>query len=253
MSTDATPTIPSLADALANADLLFDRAALEGVIADMGRRIDAALDGERAVFLTVMNGALVFGGHLALAIRTDVEFDYVHATRYRGATTGNELHWLREPQVSLVDRTVLLVDDILDEGHTLKAVRDDCLRRGARRVLVVSLCSKQHDRLVEGIAADRIVDDVGAALLGDRAHAVADALGIVVDDVIGAVRARDLRGRVRGAVVDDEHLHGVHAGDGAGDGLERLRKRRFLVEAGDLDDQLHPRRTVAQGSRGWLA
>ncbi|GAB2794232.1 hypoxanthine-guanine phosphoribosyltransferase [Dyella kyungheensis] len=149
-----TTSNPSLAAALAGADLLFDRAALESVIVDMGRDIDAALDGERAVFLTVMNGALIFAGHLALAIRTDVEFDYVHATRYRGATSGSELHWLREPAVDLTDRVVLLVDDILDEGHTLKAVRDDCLRRGARRVLVVSLCTKQHDRLVDGIKAD---------------------------------------------------------------------------------------------------
>lgn len=153
-TTDVSATVPPLAAALASADLLFDRATLEGVIADLGRGIDAALGGERAVFLTVMNGALVFGGHLALAIRTDVEFDYVHATRYRGATSGKELHWLREPQVSLKDRVVLLVDDILDEGHTLKAVRDDCLRRGASRVLVVTLCCKKHDRLVEGITAD---------------------------------------------------------------------------------------------------
>ena len=147
-------TTPSLAAALADADLLFGRTDLESVIADMGRRIDAVLDGERTVFLTVMNGALIFAGHLALAIRTDMEFDYVHATRYRGATSGSELHWLREPAVDLAGRTVLLVDDILDEGHTLKAVRDDCLRRGARRVLVVSLCTKQHDRRVEGITAD---------------------------------------------------------------------------------------------------
>ncbi|WP_130618154.1 hypoxanthine-guanine phosphoribosyltransferase [Dyella amyloliquefaciens] len=147
-------TTPSLAAALADADLLFDRADLESVIADMGRQIDAELDGERAVFLTVMNGALIFAGHLALAIRTDVEFDYVHATRYRGATSGSELHWLREPAADLAGRTVLLVDDILDEGHTLKAVRDDCMRRGARRVLVVSLCTKQHDRLTDGIASD---------------------------------------------------------------------------------------------------
>jgi hypoxanthine phosphoribosyltransferase len=149
-----TASSPTLANALVGADLLFDRPTLESIIANMGRDIDAALDGERAVFLTVMNGALIFAGHLALAIRTDVEFDYVHATRYRGATSGSELHWLREPAVDLTDRTVLLVDDILDEGHTLKAVRDDCMRRGARRVLVVSLCTKQHDRLVDGIKAD---------------------------------------------------------------------------------------------------
>ncbi len=148
-----TPT-PALSDALAHAELLHDRAELEAVIAAMGRQIDVALDGERAVFLTVMNGALIFAGQLALAIRTDLEFDYVHATRYRGATTGSELHWLREPAVALTNRVVLLVDDILDEGYTLKAVRDDCYQRGAKKVLVVSLCTKRHDRLVEGIAPD---------------------------------------------------------------------------------------------------
>ncbi|MBB6246419.1 hypoxanthine-guanine phosphoribosyltransferase [Rhodanobacter sp. A1T4] len=148
-----TPT-PSLADALVGADLLHDRSEIDAVIAEMGHRIDVALNGERAVFLTVMHGALIFAGQLALAIRTDLEFDYVHATRYRGETTGSELHWLREPQVSLVDRVVLLVDDILDEGHTLKAVRDDCYQRGAKRVLIVSLCTKRHDRLAEGITAD---------------------------------------------------------------------------------------------------
>lgn len=148
-----TPT-PSLADALLQSDLLYDREQLEPVIADIGRRIDAALDGERAVFLTVMNGALIFAGQLALSIRTDLEFDYVHATRYRGATSGKELHWLREPMVSLQGRVVLLVDDILDEGHTLKEVREDCYKRGAKKVLIASLCTKRHDRLVEGIASD---------------------------------------------------------------------------------------------------
>ncbi|WEN13975.1 hypoxanthine-guanine phosphoribosyltransferase [Rhodanobacter sp. AS-Z3] len=145
---------PALSDALAQSDLLFDSKTLAPVIADMGKRIDAALNGERAVFLTVMNGALIFAGQLALAIRTDLEFDYVHATRYRGETTGSELHWLREPIVSLTDRVVLLVDDILDEGHTLKEVREDCYKRGAKKVLIASLCTKQHDRLVEGIASD---------------------------------------------------------------------------------------------------
>jgi len=149
-----TTQVPSLAQALASADVLFERAELDAVIADLGRRIDAALDGERAVFLTVMNGALMFAGQLALAIRTDLEFDYVHATRYRGGTAGSELIWLREPHAVLQGRTVLLVDDILDEGHTLKAVRDDCLQRGARRVLIASLCRKLHDRCVAGIDSD---------------------------------------------------------------------------------------------------
>ncbi|MDN5924981.1 MAG: hypoxanthine-guanine phosphoribosyltransferase [Xanthomonadales bacterium] len=146
--------LPPLAEALAHADVLFDRNVLLPAITRMGSEIDAALEGERAVFLAVMNGALVFSGELALAIATDVEIDYVHATRYRGATTGGELRWLRRPRADMRGRSVLLVDDILDEGHTLKAVRDACLGLGARRVLVATLCTKLHDRRVQGIAAD---------------------------------------------------------------------------------------------------
>lgn len=146
--------IPSLAEAMVKAELLHARGELQGIIAAMGTRIDLALAGERAVFLTVMNGALIFAGQLALAIHTDLEFDYVHATRYQGNTTGSELKWLREPVVSMRDRVVLLVDDILDEGHTLKAVREDCYRRGASRVLIATLCTKAHDRVAAGVAPD---------------------------------------------------------------------------------------------------
>ncbi|NID14300.1 hypoxanthine-guanine phosphoribosyltransferase [Luteibacter yeojuensis] len=144
----------SLEEALNNADLLFSREQLDIEISRMGREIDRTLAGERPVFLTVMHGALVFAGQLALSIRTDLEFDYVHATRYRGRTTGSDLHWLRRPEVPLQGRTVLLVDDILDEGHTLKAVRDACFGMGAKRVLLAVLCTKLHGRRAHGIEAD---------------------------------------------------------------------------------------------------
>jgi len=147
-------TPASLEHALAHSDVLFTRDRLDAEIARMGREIDASLAGERPVFLSVMHGALIFAGQLALSIRTDLEFDYVHATRYRGETSGSDLHWLRRPEVPLKDRTVLLVDDILDEGHTLKAVRDACLAMGAKRVLLAVLCTKIHDRRAEGIEAD---------------------------------------------------------------------------------------------------
>lgn len=144
----------TLAEALAQSDVLFDRDQLNQAICRIAADIDAALEGERALYLTVMHGALIFAGELALEIKTDIEFDYVHATRYRGATTGSELHWLREPQCDMQGRTVLLVDDILDEGHTLKAIRENCLARGASRVLIVTLCTKIHDRRTPGIQAD---------------------------------------------------------------------------------------------------
>jgi hypoxanthine phosphoribosyltransferase len=153
-------THPTLADALSRADLIHDNAALDAAIVRVAGELDAALAGERAVFLTVMHGGLMFAAKLALAMRTDLEFDYVHATRYRGATSGAELHWMRQPAATLAGRTVILADDILDEGHTLKAIRDFCRDRGARRVLVAVLCRKVHGRCADGIAADACGVDV---------------------------------------------------------------------------------------------
>lgn len=150
MSAEAHP----LDLALRRASVVHARAPLEAAIARMGADIARALAGERAVFLTVMNGGLFFASPLALAIGCDLEFDYAHATRYGDATQGREVRWLRRPQARLAGRTVLLVDDILDEGYTLAALRDFCADAGARRVLIAVLCVKRHDRRVPGLAAD---------------------------------------------------------------------------------------------------
>ncbi len=147
-------TRPALADALKTAELLFDRAELEARIATMGKEIANALNGDVPVFLTVMNGGLIFGGVLALATPADLEFDYVHATRYRGGTRGHDLLWVKQPRLNLSGRTVLLVDDILDEGHTLKAIRDFCIDEGAARVLIAVLCEKRHNRATPDLRAD---------------------------------------------------------------------------------------------------
>lgn len=143
-----------LAAVLPHAECIHDRAAIETAIARMGAGIREALRGERAVFLTVMNGGLFFAAPLALAIGCDLEFDYVHATRYRGGTAGHDVEWKHRPQVRLAGRTVILVDDILDEGYTLAALRDWCVAEGARRVLIAVLCVKRHARRVAGLEAD---------------------------------------------------------------------------------------------------
>ncbi len=145
-----------LSDVLPTADLLFDRATLEREIARMAAQIDVDYAGERPLFLTVMHGGMLFAALLALQIKTDLEFDYLHATRYRGKTRGAGLNWLRHPQVPMLGRRVLLVDDILDEGQTLLAVREACLREGAEQVRTAVLTRKLHDRCVPGLVADYV-------------------------------------------------------------------------------------------------
>lgn len=154
MSSDARH---ALADVLPDAELIHDRAAIEAAIARMAQRIAADYAGERPVYLTVMHGALPFAGQLALDIGahgTDLEFDYLHATRYRGETSGGTLAWKHRPATPLRGRRVLLVDDIVDEGHTLDAVRAWCVAEGAREVRIAAMVVKRHDRCVPGLCAN---------------------------------------------------------------------------------------------------
>ena len=150
---------PDFASALADAELVHDHITIERAIAGMAVRIGNDYAGDVPVYLTVMQGGLPFAGQLALELgarRLDLEFDYLHATRYRGATSGGALIWKHHPATVLRGRRVLLVDDILDEGHTLGAVRAWCIGQGAQDVRIATLAVKRHDRCVPGMRADYV-------------------------------------------------------------------------------------------------
>jgi hypoxanthine phosphoribosyltransferase len=138
----------------APADLIHDAEAIDAAIDRVAEHLNHDFEGLRPVFLTVMHGGLLFAGQLAPRLSFDCDFDYIHATRYRGDTSGGQLAWIAEPRTPLEGRTVLLVDDILDEGYTLRALRDWCLDQGAATVIIVVLTSKEHDRCVPDLEAD---------------------------------------------------------------------------------------------------
>lgn len=152
-------TSHDLAAALADADLIHDRRSLEREIARMAVSIRNDYAGARPVYLTIMHGGLPFAAQLAMELGQrglDLEFDYLHATRYRGQTTGADLVWKHRPATPLRGRRVLLVDDIVDEGHTLLGIRDWCRAQGAAEVRIAALAVKRHDRCVDGLRADYV-------------------------------------------------------------------------------------------------
>ena len=82
------------------------------------------------------------------------QMDYLHATRYRGATTGGGLIWKRQPPAILDGRHVLVIDDILDEGHTLVAIRKALEEFAPLSLKVAVLADKLHDRRAAGAHAE---------------------------------------------------------------------------------------------------
>jgi hypoxanthine phosphoribosyltransferase len=91
----------------------------------------------------------------------DFLIDYCHLTRYLGGTTGGEIRWLQRPHQDLRGLTVVLVDDIFDEGHTLAELRRHCEQAGAARVLTAVLALKRRARPAADLQPDLWGVEVG--------------------------------------------------------------------------------------------
>ena len=139
----------------AEADCLVTIEQAELALDKMAESITFRYQNNNPLIVCVMNGGLVVTGCLMSRLDFPLEQDYMHATRYRGETEGGELNWLVEPQHSLKDRHVLIVDDILDEGYTLAAIVKHCQNSGAISVDTAVLVEKMHSRK-QGIKADYV-------------------------------------------------------------------------------------------------
>ncbi len=136
------------------ATCLHDAREVESALDKMAAEISASLANENPLLLCIMHGGLITAGKLATRLRFPLQMDYLHATRYRGATGGKDLEWKAFPSESLAGRTVLLIDDILDVGTTLKMIVDYCAEKGCEAVYTAVLLDKQHERKEPGVKAD---------------------------------------------------------------------------------------------------
>src|SRR5580692_4197012 len=117
---------------LETADEIVAAEAVEAAVGRMADEISAQLAGRFPLVLAIMGGAVVFSGHLLPRLRFPLEFDYIHVSRYGDRTKGSNIAWKVEPRENVEGRTVLVLDDILDEGATLAEVKRRVLALGAK-------------------------------------------------------------------------------------------------------------------------
>ncbi len=137
---------------LARADCLHTGAEVDAAFDRMAAAITQQLGDSEPLVICVMQGGLISTGLLLARLHFPLQIDYIHASRYGGGTRGGALDWKVAPHHDLTGRTILLVDDIHDEGVTLKAIIDYCQQQGASRVMSAVLVNKQHARKCEPLA-----------------------------------------------------------------------------------------------------
>ncbi len=138
---------------LEQAELIHSSEVITAAISRLSTEISNSLKHENPIVLCVVSGGIVFAGQLLTQFDFPLELDYVHASRYQNATVGRSLVWQVLPKLNLNNRTILLLDDILDEGVTLKAIQDKCLELGAAKVFCAVLVEKRLDQ-AKPISAD---------------------------------------------------------------------------------------------------
>ena len=131
---------------LEEADILFDADQVRDAVARMALEISGKLKDDFPVVLSVMGGAAVFTGQLLPQLRFPLEFGAIEVTRYNNDIQGRDITWTLAPRDNVRDRVVLVIDDILDEGVTLAAIRKRLLELGARKVYAAVFADKDIGR-----------------------------------------------------------------------------------------------------------
>lgn len=139
-------SIQQARDLLGQAELLYSEQQVQAALHKIAVQLNAALADQHPLVLSVMGGAVVFTGQLLPLLTFPLDFDYVHVSRYGDARHGGAMHWKVEPRENVRGRVVLLVDDILDEGHTLQALHQRVMALGASKCYSAVFADKQHGR-----------------------------------------------------------------------------------------------------------
>ncbi|MDH4233505.1 MAG: hypoxanthine-guanine phosphoribosyltransferase, partial [Gallionella sp.] len=154
-----TISIQHARDILQQAELLYSDEQVQSALQRVAQQINAALADSHPLVLSVMGGAVVFSGQLLPLLNFPLDFDYVHVSRYGDARQSGAMNWKVAPCENVRGRVVLLLDDILDEGHTLAALRERVLELGADKCYSAVFADKQH-----GSKKSAHADFVGLAL-----------------------------------------------------------------------------------------
>ncbi len=125
-----------------SAELIYSRSQVEAALDSMAAGINVELKNSNPLVLCVLNGGIIAAGMLIPRLTMPLTIDSINASRYQNQTSGGAIEWVLKPATPLQSRTILIIDDVLDEGITLAAIKSYCLEQGAEAVYCAVLADK---------------------------------------------------------------------------------------------------------------
>ncbi|CAM8421992.1 Hpt Hypoxanthine-guanine phosphoribosyltransferase [Candidatus Methylopumilus universalis] len=133
----------NIQELISKSSVIYSEIEIKIVIQNIADQVNQTIKTDDLYVLCVMNGALIFAGQLLPRLEKNIQYSYVHATRYASSLTGGPIHWLVKPPIDIEGKTVLILDDILDEGITLREIAATCIAMKAKAIFTAVLFDKE--------------------------------------------------------------------------------------------------------------
>jgi hypoxanthine phosphoribosyltransferase len=141
--------------------ILLDSQLIQNRVRALGREITADYRGRSPLLIAVLKGASIFHADLARSIDLNVSFDFIAVASYGASTkSSGVVRILKDLDVGVEGKDVILVEDILDTGLTLNYLVHNLQSRNPNSLKVVALLNKPSRRIVE-FSADYVGFDIG--------------------------------------------------------------------------------------------
>lgn len=141
---------------LVQMEVLFDREELKNKVAELGSKITEEYRGREVLVVGILKGAFIFMADLIREIQIPLEIDFMDVSSYGISTSSSgEVRIIKDLENSIQDKDVLIVEDIVDTGLTLKYITELLKTRNPRSVKICCLLDKPSRRKTD-IQADYV-------------------------------------------------------------------------------------------------
>lgn len=128
--------------------ILYTEKEIQKRAREIGRQITMDYDGEELIVICTLKGSLIWMSDLIKNIALDINIDFMVASSYGSSTTSSGVVKIKlDPSTNMYNKHVLIVEDIIDSGTTLKFVLEKLKERGPKSVKVCTMLDKPSGRL----------------------------------------------------------------------------------------------------------
>lgn len=132
---------------------------IQTAINRIARKIDNDLRDKNPLFIAVLNGAFMFAGELMKEVTVPCEITFVRLASYQGTSTTNKVREVLGLNESIGGRTVVIVEDIVDSGNTMVALKEELNKFNPKEIKIATLLLKP-DALKQEIHLDYVALEI---------------------------------------------------------------------------------------------